>query len=150
MLTQPDHVWRLLLASGTTLAVLGWADLALLWYPLQFGDPQWEFATVSGTFEGMPLGTIGITMMLVGLIKLGWNRVVLLLCATCIVIALAVLAMSVVYLLDVPVALRSAPPVAMRMLKKSMAKTGLCAIGYTALYSWLAWSTWRMTRVARV
>ena len=131
---------------GITVSVVGWTDLALLWYPLNFGNPQWEFGTISGHFDGMPLGTLGISILTVGAYGKGWHRTTRVFAVIVAVIAVLLFAISVIYLLDVPVALRGTAPEMGGLLKKAMFKTGVFAAVYICFYSWLAWFLWRKTK----
>ena len=139
-------MWTYLMALGIAVAAVGWADLALLWYPLNFGNEGWEFGIISTTFEGLPLGTVGLALFAVG--GLGRNlRIPLrVLAVVFTLIAISLLCIYVIYLLDVPLALRNVQAELLPALKKGMAKTTLAALTYTAFYSWSAWYLWRKTR----
>jgi hypothetical protein len=67
-----------------------------------------------------------------------------------LLVVLDLIAISVIYLLDVPVALRGTPPEMKGVLKKAMIKAGVFAATYTLFYAWLAWFLWRKTKPHRV
>lgn len=144
--SEPAFAWTVVAITGLAIAIVGWTDLVLLWYPLHFGNTQWEFGTISAHLDGMPLGTIGFALLAAGAIGRKSRRLarVLALAATLVVVGL--LAMSLFYLLDVPLALRTAPD-ARILLVKAMVKAGAFSITYTVLYAWLARSLWRSSRV---
>ena len=37
---EPSTFWMVVTVLGAAVAVIGWTDLALLWYPLNFGSPE--------------------------------------------------------------------------------------------------------------
>ncbi|HET7111798.1 MAG TPA: hypothetical protein VFI41_13080, partial [Gemmatimonadales bacterium] len=43
----PDFGWKLLGWVGGVLLIVGLIDLGLAFYPPMFGNPNWEFGTVS-------------------------------------------------------------------------------------------------------
>jgi hypothetical protein len=55
-----DFGWYLLGWIGLAFALVGGFDLALIWIPLGFGNPEWEFGTVSATLDGLPVTTLGL------------------------------------------------------------------------------------------
>jgi hypothetical protein len=120
-------------------------DLALLRYPLQFGSVEWEFGTISAHLNGMPLGTMGLILLAAGTLGSGWRCMARGLAVFCAVVAVGVVSLSVIYLLDVPVALKGAPQVK-SLLIRAIVKAGMFAITYTTLYAWLARFLWRHTQ----
>jgi hypothetical protein len=143
---EPALLWVVVAGTGLAVALVGWFDLALLWYPLRFGDPEWEFGTISAHFDGMPLGTVGLALLVAGAIGRGWRRTSRLLAVVCLLVVVGLLAISVIYLLDVPLALRATAPQIKPVMKKAMLKAGVFSATYTVLYAWLAWFLWRSTR----
>jgi hypothetical protein len=144
---EPALLWVVVAWVGLAIAIVGWTDLALLWYPIRFGTPEWEFGTISAHLDGMPLGTLGLALLIVGAIGNGWRRTVRLLAIVCLLVVVGLLAISVIYLLDVPLALQGTAPQMKPVIKKAMLKAGIFAATYTALYAWLAWFLWRSTRL---
>src|SRR5512135_2434530 len=71
---SPDQGWRLLVLVGLIVGAAGWLDVLMLWYPPQFGKPEWEFGTVSAMFSGLPLATIGLALVMAGGLAAGWNK----------------------------------------------------------------------------
>ncbi len=147
--SEPVLLWAVVAWTGLAIAIVGWFDLALLWYPLQFGSAEWEFGTISGHLNGMPLGTVGLALLAAGAMGRGWRRTNRLLSLVCLLILLGLLAISLIYLLDVPIALRAAAPQIKPVLKKAMLKAGVFAVTYGILYAWLARFLWRATRLAK-
>ncbi len=144
---EPVVIWTLLTALGLTVAVIGWADLSLIWIPPDFGNPSWEFGAIATNFEALPLGTVGLALLSVGLLGRGNYKAVRIVAALFALIAVALLGAYVIYLLDVPLALRGVQDELRSALKKGIAKTTLAAITYSTFYAWAAWYMLRSTRV---
>ena len=144
---QPSTFWTVVTVLGAAVAVIGWTDLALLWYPLNFGSPEWEFGTISAHLDGMPLGTLGVVTLSLGVMGRGWRRTTRGLAVIFMAIAAALLGVFAVYWLDVPVALRGVAPQLLPTIKIAIVKATVFAVTYTALYSWLAVYLWQKTRI---
>src|SRR5689334_14868275 len=68
-----DAARRVLGAAGLVLAIVGWTDWALLWVPLRFGVVEWEFGTISQSFDALPLATIGTAALVAAALNGGWR-----------------------------------------------------------------------------
>ena len=64
----------MLLVGGLVLALVGWLDVALLWYPPQLGNANWEFGTIGQSMDAMALGTVGLLLVACGIRGRGGNR----------------------------------------------------------------------------
>ncbi len=144
---EPSTLWLILAVLGVTIAVSGWTDLALLWYPLNFGNPEWEFGTISAHYDGLPLGTIGLATSAVAVMGLGWRLATRVLSGLFALITLGLVGIFVIYLLDVPVALGGVAPAIVPIIKKAIAKAVVFATVYMAFYGWLSVYLWRKTRL---
>ena len=144
---EQSTLWLILAALGLTLAVIGWTDLALLWYPLNFGDAEWEFGTISAHYDGLPLGTIGLATSAVAVMALGWRLATRVLSGLFALITLGLVGIFAIYLLDVPVALGGVAPAIVPIIKKAIAKAVVFATVYMAFYGWLSVHLWRKTRL---
>ena len=58
--SQATAAFRVAGVIGIVIALVGLTDLAFAWFPLEWGNLEWEFGTSSRTFDGLPLSTIGI------------------------------------------------------------------------------------------
>ena len=126
--------WRFLGWFGLSLAVIGFGQLALNFYPaLAFGSPEWEFATIAVTIGGLPLATMGLAGLVAAAVANGSRRgmiavaIVLLLLCICVAVALGM------FLTVVPLALRAPPEVAAGV-RQSIAKTLWMGSGFGFLY----------------
>jgi hypothetical protein len=133
--------------AGLAIAIVGWFDLALLWYPPNFGNPEWEFGTVAAHLDGMPLGTVGITLMIAAGIARGWRQRIRVLQACCLLVTLWLLVIGALYILNLPLVLQTAREQSVSLgLGKAALKAGTFGVTYTVLYAWLTWFLWRSTR----
>lgn len=141
-------LWPVLGGAGLAVMVVGWVDLTLLWFPLNFGSPDWEFGTVAAHLDGMPLGTVGLTLLIAASIAQGWRRATRLLAAWCLFVTLWLVVITVVYVLNLPLALETtSQQAASSALGKAILKAGAFAATYMVLYAWLTWFLWRLTRL---
>ena len=107
------------------LALAGIGDWVLAWVPLHIGSPEWEFGTVVATFAGLPLITVGLAGLLGSAVARGVRWQIMATSVVLLVFALWILAASVIFLLDVPVALRAVQGLARVGILKAIAKTAL-------------------------
>jgi hypothetical protein len=136
--------WRLLAGLGALFVVVGGADLALTWLPLGFGNPEWEFGTVTSMMDGLPVPTLGL-VALVAAGQLGGSRVTSRIGSVLLaVFALWVVAAAILYATTVPLALRAVTePVIRSGLNKAVIKTALQSVVYPIGLIWLAVAAWR-------
>jgi hypothetical protein len=148
----------LLIAAGTVLAVAGWVDVALFYYPSQFSSPEWEFGTIAQTFDAMPLPTLGLLLIALGIRARGgsvlWSRSMAVVLA---IVALLCIAALLLFAMDVPLALKAmksaggqADPQQAALissgLKRGMAKVILFSVCYATAFAWMAVIMWRVRR----
>ena len=146
----PDYGWYLLGWLGLVFVVIGCTDLAMAWYPVLIGNPQWEFGTVSRTYDNLPLTSLGLGLLLGAGVARGvkwWTRIVAVLF---LLLALLVIGGLVLYATNIPLALRSvADPLALSGLKRAIAKALVQGVMYGLVFSVLGISALRHSRVAR-
>ena len=132
---RPELVGRALWIGFVLLAVVALIDLVLLWVPVRFGNPDWEFGTFTQTVDSLPL----LSMMTLGLVVVGLSRGsqtrLRLLAAWCAAVVLAIVAIVVLYLLNVPLIWqRAASPELATVLRKAIVKMVVLATLYVTLY----------------
>lgn len=132
--SAPRTAWRLFAWFGLVLAVVGSVDVALQWYPLAFQSPEWEFGTVSVSFASLPLLTIGSTILLASFLARGVRAGVVTMGVVFTLLTLGVVFGFVLFLTDVPLALRAAPGPAALNLKKSILRTTVMGLTFGTGY----------------
>lgn len=146
---DPGRAWNVALWFGALLVLIGWTDLLLIWYPPQWGSPEWEFGTISTAVNAVPLGTIGLVAVIAAGTALGRRRLLLAagLFAWAGAVFLAVL--GTIYLLVVPIALRGTPAVAATAVKVAIVKTSFFLLLYVATYALLGFFAVRRPKQRR-
>ena len=124
---------------GFALFVVGGVDFLLNFYPLRFGNPEWEFGTITGALNAIPSSLVGLVLLLVSAvihesaIRMRALAVVLLAWAAFL------LAMGVIYGLTLPLAARGfADPGVGLGLKRAIFRSALQLAVYPAVMIWLA------------
>ena len=142
--------WAALGWLALAFIVVGGADFLLTWLPSAFGNREWEFGTVTQSFNALPVVLLGIGLVLAAgecsqrawLTGLGTAVAGLLLAWVLLGVAL--------WLLSVPIALATVPDNLELGVRKAAAKTAVQSIVYPALLTYFlvrAWSN-RKRRVA--
>jgi hypothetical protein len=139
--------WHALLVTGVVLLIVGGTDLALLLFPLKFGDLEWEFGTMSALYNGLPVPSMGAALILAGGLATERAGAVVAVLLWCVIMTVVLLGGSVLYLLNIPLALRSvAPEVERAPLYSAVAKACVAAAAYLALHCVLGYSAARFLR----
>jgi hypothetical protein len=151
----------LLIVVGIALAIAGWLDVVLFYWPPQFGDKGWEFGTVAQTMDALPLPTVGLALLAIGLrgseAKRIWTRPFAL---GLVCVALGCAGLLALFCFDIQTAYRalgraartamqqgSAPnPYLTSDVKRGIAKTVVLGVTYTLTYVSLGWQMWRGPR----
>lgn len=130
--------WPFIMGSGIILGLIGWVDVLLLWYPIRFGDAEWEFGTVSATFDALPLATIGLVAVAVAA-RIASGPVVRKTVAGFAIVAVGIFVVAyILFVLSFLQGWANIPEQASWMLVRAGAKASLYAFAYTVLYVWLA------------
>lgn len=119
---------------GVVLALAALTDYALAFYPLGFGSPEWEIGTISAVVQGLPLFSIGLVGVWVGAGGLGRRRMLLIVGLVFLAAAACVLGSLVLFLTDVPVAIRATQDIARLGIKKLVVKTLVLGLLFGASY----------------
>lgn len=138
--TQPKRSGATVaLVVGAAVALIGFLDVVMAWYPLGFGRVEWEFGIISRTFDGLPLATAGVGAVLGGLIARR-TRVGLKVFAGVAAAALLVLVgLVTLYLISFTELWSEASEAVRQTLKFSLVRTGSFMAIYTIVYGWMAW-----------
>ncbi len=139
--------WGVLRALGATLALVGALDLGLLWYPAQWGSPEFEFATISRFADGLPVISMGLALLVVSALAAESRRASWVACGLVGAMALLVAVLGLVFLLDVPIALRANLDPTVRLgVKKVIVKTLLELGIWWLLMAFLAFKAYRAAK----
>lgn len=142
--------WRLIGLAGLVFALLGWIDVLLLWYPVRIGRPEWEFATVSASFDALPLATIGTLLIVARLHAEGTRFSRRLIGAGLIVVVLGLCAAFGLFTLSLATGLGSVDGETRWILVRAGIKTSVAACAYVLLYTFMALALFRAVRKDRV
>jgi hypothetical protein len=119
---------------GLVLALAALTDYALAFYPLGFGSAEWEMGTISSVVQGLPLLSIGLVGVWVSGAGLGRRGVLLIAGAVFLLTAAGVLGSLVLFLTDVPIAIRATQGVARLGIQKLITKTLILGLLFGASY----------------
>ena len=123
--------WSLLLVMGWLFVIVGLLNIALLWWPLQMGNPEYEFASVAATLDSLPLPTMGLGFALAASRASGRGTSAKLAILVAVVVAVLVVLAAVLYALAVPLALRAVKEGPVRLgIMKSILKVSAQAVLY--------------------
>lgn len=119
----PEVGWSLLALVGTVFLVVGLTDLGLAWIPARIGNADWEFGTVSRTYENLPLTTLGLALLLGAAAARGSRWLLVIVSIVCLLVAAGLLFAGVLYASNIPLALRTVTdPVPRSGLKRALVK----------------------------
>lgn len=144
--SHPDPAW-ILGWIGVGLAVVGGLDFLLTWVPLAFGNVEWEFGTVTASFNGLPVVTMGLGLMMYAGLRSGRRWLWWAAAIPLVVLTLVVVAGLAVYLLTLPMALGSTAQGGVRLgLQKAVVKTVAQGVVYPVIYLGLLTKGWKSLR----
>ena len=144
--SDSGSAWKILSVLGLALAAVGAVDLLMLIYPARPASLDWEFATISGIFDGLPLTTLGLGMMLASATARGSRAGRLVLMTVMLLMALLIIVALTMFLLDVPAVLRAVNPQLLPTMQKAALKSGMMGALYLLLYTTLGIWAWRLGR----
>jgi hypothetical protein len=141
---SPSQAWLVLGTVGIAFALVAAVDLVLVWYPLGFGNREWEFGTVTAVFGGLPLLLTGAGLGIASGLQRGRGLLVRVMSGFLILLALLLVVMLVLYSRTLSAALGSSPdPLVVTGIRKAIAKTLLQGVMYTAASGVMGISGWR-------
>lgn len=135
----PEPALRVVVLVAVALAMAALIDFGALWWPVRFGNLDWEFATIAATADALPLTTLTLGVLLGIAIWRGRRLSAGVLGGIYGVLGLAALSMLVMHALNAPIALRAVALESRPLVVKAAAKTVALLGLYAALYGSLAW-----------
>jgi len=139
----------MLFALGLTVLVVGALDVGLLFFPPQWASLDWEFGTIAGVMQGLPLATVGLGLMAAGATARAWTRTQWILSVVALLVSVLCVVLVVMFMLDVPLALRAVQPVLKPGVKKTAIKTISMGMTYFGWYALLGIWTWRRAKATK-
>jgi hypothetical protein len=132
----PDvaQAWRWIGWLSLALALAGLGDWVLAWIPMRFGNVEWEFATITSTMAGLPLITLGIAGLAGSAVARGVRWQVRVVAILVLIWAAVVLGVLLVFLLDVPIALKMVQGPARLGILKASTKTIYLGLLFSTIY----------------
>jgi hypothetical protein len=142
-----EAAWSFLGLIGAVFFLIGSANQWLAFVPLMLGSPEWEFGTVSAYLDALPLPALGATLFMASGIALGRRWMVRTGSVIIVLMAVAILALVVVYATDIPLALKSVTDPTIRLgLKKAIVKALGQGLGYPLVFAVIAVKAWKVSR----
>jgi hypothetical protein len=126
--------WKLMGWVGIALLVVGLMDVLLVFYPLSFGQPAWEFGIMDTAVSTLPLLVVGWAAVVGWAIARGLRAIMTAAGVLALILALLVVAGFALYLLSVPVALRLAPPEVVTGVHKSIVRVTVMSLSFGTLF----------------
>jgi hypothetical protein len=143
----PDFGWELLGFMGFVFLFMGLLDIAIAGYPVQFGNPEWEFGTIGSWMNALTVPALGLALLLGSAVARGWQQGIKLWAIVLIILAIVVLGLLIVYSLNLPLAFRAVQePLARSGLKRSVAKSLIQGVFYPAVFLILALKALRRSK----
>jgi hypothetical protein len=139
--------WDLFGLLGFALFLVGGTDFLLSWFPARFGNPEWEFGTITAALNGTPVPLMGLTLLLVAVLEsesVVWARI---LSVLMVVWAVALVGMAVIYGLTLPLAARGfeTPNIGIG-LKRAIVKSLVQLVVYPVIMVWMGIRGLRLAR----
>ena len=145
-LPSPKFAWSVLGWFGIAAVFIGSFDILLAWYPLQGGNPAWEFGIINLTVWSLPFLTTGLVFLLASGVALESKWRIRVAGIALLVLAIVILVLLVLYALSIPIALQGAPAPVLQNVKKSIVKTVVLGVTFPTLYFVLAIAALRRRR----
>lgn len=137
MWRHSSRSWLILGWIGLAFLIVGGMDFALAWIPPRFGVREWEFATVTQSFNGLPILLLGVGLLTVASEETDRRWWGLVGSAASAVLLLWVLLGAVIWAMSVSIALETAPENVAVTVRKAIAKTAVQAVVYIAAFALL-------------
>lgn len=140
----PEVGWRLLGGAGFAFAMVAATDLALAWYPLGFGNAEWEFGTVTAVLNNFPLLIMGLGLLFSSAVGRGKAGLLKTISGLWLLLALMVVAMLALYARRIPEALQVVTdPLLREGIRESMAKVVVQGVLYPLAFAWMGIKGWK-------
>lgn len=143
-----SRAWAVLGWIGLAFLVVGGSDFVLVWFPLSFGTREWEFATVTQSFNGLPILLLGVGLLMVASEQVERRWWLYVAAGAAAVLLLWVLAGFGLWASNVGLALETVPDELRVGIQKAVAKTAVQSVAYPVVLGYLVWRAWQGRRKA--
>ena len=140
------QAWRWIGWFGLVLSVVGVGDWVLAWVPMRLGSPEWEFGTIAATTAGLPLTAMGFAALLGAAIARGIRWQVITMGWVLLVWAIVVFGAVLIFMLDVPLALRAVEGTAHLGIIKATIKTVFLGLVFSVAFGVAGFGALRHSR----
>lgn len=130
-----EATYRVVGWAGALLALAALCDYALAFYPLGFGSAEWEMATIGSVVQGLPLLSIGLAALWVCAARLAWRAMLVVVGAGGLILAACVFVSLLLFVTDVPLAVRATQSVARLGIYKLVARTLILGLMFGTAYA---------------
>lgn len=134
--------WAALGWIGLVFLLVGGADFALVWFPASFGAREWEFATVTQSFNGLPILLLGVGLLMVASEQVDRRWWWYLAVGASALLLLWVLVGVALWTSNVGLALQTVPDELRGGIGKAVVRTTIQAIAYPVLLVYLLKRAW--------
>lgn len=141
-----DATYRVVGWAGVVLALAALSDFALALYPLGFGSPEWELATIGAIVQGLPLFSIALAAMWISAARRGRKWMLATVGWGLVVVAAVLLGALLLFLTDVPLAVKATQSVARIGITKLVSRTLFMGVLFAASYVIMAVMALRQAR----
>ena len=137
-------LWWLFNLIGVVFTAMGLVNIAIAWYPIRLGTPEWEFGAIAAFLDATPSFMLGLTLLLASALAQGKRGRSWVVVAVILLLMLIVLAGGVLYATTAPVALSHVSSGgALAAVKKALGKAGVQIIVLPVGLLWLGIVGWR-------
>lgn len=137
-----SRAWAMLGWIGLAFVVVGGSDFVLAWLPPNFGNREWEYGTVTASFNGLPILLLGLGLLITSGERMGrrwWGTLGL---AGSLGLLLWVLAGFVLWALNVSLALETVPDELVLGVRRALVKTVVQSVVYSTLLAYFVRRAW--------
>jgi len=138
-------VSRMFLVAGCAFALVGALDLLLLWTPLRLANLAWEYATVTRTFDAIPMPALGLLLIAFGSLRQGAvpKRRIRTVAAAFFALGILCICLGLLVLTSVPAVLSQTPLEAAEAVRRAAARHLSQAVIYPIAWITIAVGLWR-------
>lgn len=144
LVPAPDMGWYLLGVMGLVFSLVGFSDIALVWYPASFGSAEFEFGSITQSMNSLPLPVLGLALILAAGVARGIKWVPRVVAILMLVLLAVLIWWAFLYFTTIPQALKAVvEPMVKTGLKKAITKTTIQFVLYPLAFVYVSLKAWR-------